>query len=127
MAKNKIKILLAEDDRFLSKVMGNKLSRKGYDVIIAGDGVEAISKIKSETIDLVLLDLVMPNKDGFDVLEEIKKSGKFKKLPIIVLSNLGQDEDIKRAKALGAYDYMVKSDMPINDVIIKIEKILKDK
>jgi len=123
--KKKIKILLAEDDKFLSKVMSNKLLRKGFDVIIAGDGVEAVSKINFDKPDLVLLDLVMPNKDGFGVLEDIKKEGKFKKMPIIVLSNLGQDEDVKKAKSLGATDYMVKSDMPINEVILKIEKLLK--
>ncbi|MFH1286968.1 MAG: response regulator [Candidatus Magasanikbacteria bacterium] len=118
-------ILLAEDDRFLIKVLSDKLEHKGYDVTLAIDGVEALEKLKKGKFDLMLLDLIMPNKDGFEVLEELKKSKTLKKVPIVILSNLGQDSDIEKGKALGATDYLIKSNLGINEVVEKIKKFLK--
>jgi two-component system, OmpR family, alkaline phosphatase synthesis response regulator PhoP len=121
---NKIKIVIAEDDKFLSKVLSNKFRRIDYEVFIASDGIEAGNKIRTELPDIVLMDLMMPNKNGFEVLEEIKTEKQFKNLPIIVLSNLGQKSDITRSKKLGAADYLVKSNLSINAVVDKVKAIL---
>ncbi len=120
----KIKIVIAEDDKFLSKVLSNKFRRNNYEVFIASDGIEAGNKIRTEMPDIVLLDLIMPNKNGFEILEEIKAEKQFKNLPIIVLSNLGQKSDIARSRQLGAADYLVKSNLSINEVVNKVKEIL---
>ncbi len=120
----KIKILIAEDDKFLVKVLRNKFIRKGFDVIISGNGNETIDKIKFAKPDLVLLDLIMPYKNGFDVLEEVKMDKKCKDIPVIILSNLGQKSDIERGKKLGVVDYLIKSNLSINDVISKVNEVL---
>ncbi len=112
------KIVIAEDERALSTVITNKLRRKGFDVIQALDGAEAVQKIKAEKPDLVLLDLIMPNKDGFQVLEEVKGL----KTKVVVFSNLGQESDIERAKGLGAKDFLVKSNISIEDVVKMVNK-----
>ena len=118
----KIKIVLAEDDRFISLAYKDGLSRAGFEVVHAADGAEAVKKIKSEKPDIVLLDVIMPEKNGFEVLEEINKDPKVKNIPVIVLSNLGQDSDIKRGKELGAYDYFVKSNLSMADVVEKVSE-----
>lgn len=111
------KILVAEDDRFLANAYRVKLNKAGHEVKIAFDGQEALDIMKTFTPDVILLDLIMPVKDGFAVLEELKKSSVWKNIPVIVVSNLGQKEDIDKSKMLGATDYFVKSDMHINEVL----------
>jgi len=118
------KILVAEDDKFLSKAYAAKLKKSGFEVALAVDGEEAISKARTDKPDVVLLDLVMPKKDGFDALYDLKQDKITQSIPIIVLSNLGQEEDIKRAKELGAEDYLVKSNIAIQDVVDKIKQVL---
>lgn len=115
------KILLVEDDKFLSTALGDKLTREGFTVIKAVNGQEAVTKIRSQQPDLILLDLIMPQKNGFEVLAEIKLEQTFKHIPVIVLSNLGQEADIKKAKELGAVDYLVKSDVEMRTVVEKIK------
>lgn len=122
MAKNAKKILIAEDEKPMSKALEIKLGREGYDVKAAYNGQEAIDYLKKEKFDLVLLDLIMPKKDGFEVLTEIKN--KKIKTSVIVLSNLGQEEDMDRAKSLGAKDFFVKSDTPIAEILEHIQKVL---
>ncbi len=122
MPKNKKKILLAEDDKFIARAYQDGLTRAGYEVVSAVNGQEAIDKIKSEKPDLVLLDLIMPKKNGFEVLEEIKADQTLK-MPVIILSNLSQDSDIEKAKELGAVDYIVKSNFSMKEVIKQIEKV----
>ncbi len=117
---NGVVILIAEDEGALSGVLKNKLSRHGFVVELAQDGVEAIEKIKTVHPALVLLDLIMPNKNGFQVLEEVKADPALATIPIIVFSNLNQEEDRERAKKFGAVDFWVKSDIAITDVIEKI-------
>jgi len=122
MAKEQ-KILIAEDDPFLMKVMGNILSDEGFEIELAEDGAEAIAKIGKDGYAVVLLDLIMPKKTGFEVLEEAKKKGV--KTPILVFSNLSQPEDKKEALELGAKDYFVKSDMSIDEVAAAVKKYAK--
>ena len=121
------KVLVAEDDKFLSKAYAAKLKKEGFDVVLAGNGEEAVEKTKSEKPDVVLLDLIMPKKDGFDSLSDIKKDQTTKNIPVVILSNLGQEEDIERGKKLGAVDYLVKSNISIQDVVNKIKQVLAEK
>ncbi|MFA6255066.1 MAG: response regulator [Patescibacteria group bacterium] len=118
------KVLVAEDDQFLSKAYSAKLKKSGFEVMLANDGEEVMQKVKTEKPDIILLDLIMPKKDGFEVLAELKKDEKLKKIPVVVLSNLGQEEDITRGKKLGAVGYLVKSNIPISAVVEKINQIL---
>lgn len=124
MSKN-YKILIAEDDKFISRAYGNGLQQAGYKVFTATTGVEAEEVVKKEKPDLILLDLIMPEKDGFEFLKEIKKSKKLKDIPVLILSNLGQDSDIEKGKKLGAVDYLVKTDYSMQKVIDKIDSYLK--
>ncbi len=117
------KILIAEDDPFLIKVMGTILEDEGFIVERAENGVEAIKKVADDGFSLILLDLVMPKKNGFEVLEEAKK--KKVKAPILVFSNLSQPDDKEEALKLGAKDYFVKSDMSIDEVVDAVKKYVK--
>lgn len=118
-------ILVAEDDKFLANAYRMKLTKAGFDVTIARDGQEALDEIKKKIPDCMLLDLVMPVKDGFAVLEELKKDEKMAHVPIIVASNLGQKEDIDRALSLGAKECIVKSNMSLESIIAKINHAVK--
>jgi DNA-binding response OmpR family regulator len=120
------KVMIVEDDEYISKVYEIKFAKEGIAISIARDGEEAVKKITEEVPDLILLDLMIPKKDGFAVLEEIKKKPKLAKIPVIVLSNLGQATDIERVKKLGANEFLVKVDHPIQDVINKVHGYLKD-
>lgn len=119
------KILVAEDDKFLASAYRVKLSKAGHEIKIASDGQEALDILNTFTPDVILLDLIMPVKDGFVVLEELKKNNDWKNIPVIVASNLSQKEDIDKGMSLGASDYIIKSQMPINVVLEKINNLLK--
>lgn len=121
MPKNK-KILVAEDEKPLSKALELKFENEGYDVFIAQNGEEAISLLSKEDFDVLILDLIMPKKDGFAVLEFLKS--KNKNIRIIVLSNLAQEEDFKKAKDLGAKSYFVKSNTPIVELVNYIKETI---
>ncbi len=118
------KILVVEDDSFLQGLEVGKLKKEGYDVITASTGKEALEKIKEDGIDLILLDLVLPNFDGFEVLKEIRENEKTKKTPVLVFSNLSEEKDIKKAEDLKANDFMVKSNFTIDELAQKIKAIL---
>lgn len=119
------KILIAEDEEILLNVLKDRFEAEGWDVSLAKDGVEAMESIKKSLPDLVLLDLVMPKKDGFEVLKEVRSNPEYKNLPIIiVLSNLGSDEDIKKALSLGANDYFVKTQHPMSEIVEKVKKYI---
>lgn len=118
------KVLVAEDDKFLSSAYRFKLVKAGFEVQIVGDGAELLEALDKGIPDIVLLDLVMPTMDGFVALENIRNNPKFKSLPIIVASNLGQKEDIDRTRELGATDFVVKSDMSLDMLIEKINKLI---
>ena len=121
------KILLAEDDEFLSSLIKNRLEREHFVVKVAMTGDEVIGMVKEFQPDLVLLDIIMPGKLGFEILEEMQKDPKFNKLPFMVMSNLGQENDIARAKELGAVDYFVKARIMIDDLISRVAAFLNPK
>lgn len=118
------KILVAEDDTFLASAYRVKLTKAGFEAVIARDGNEALEAIKKELPDCILLDLVMPVKDGFTVLEELKNNERTKHIPVIVASNLGQKEDMDRAMKLGATEFIVKSNMSLEELMKKITALL---
>jgi len=122
--KRPAKILVVEDETFLVKIYAVKLKKEGYDVSIANDGETAVKMAADVKPDLILLDLILPKMNGFEALERIRANVENKKTPVIVLSNLGQEEDIKRAESLGADDYLVKANFSIQDIVTKIRETL---
>lgn len=116
------RILIVEDERPLAHALELKLKAAGFDVEVATDGMAGVQKTKDSKFDLVFLDLIMPKMDGFKALEEMKAGHEVK---VIVLSNLGQDEDIQKAKKLGASDYFVKADTPLATIVERAHKILE--
>ena len=119
------KILIIEDDQRINKVYRAKLMVEGIDVAVALDGEEGLRKVYSEKPDLILLDLMLPKISGFDILKKIKSDPRVKDIPVLVLSNLAQEKEIEKGKALGAEDYLVKTNFSIQEVMDKIKRTLK--
>jgi len=122
-----VKVLLVEDDSFLREICSKKLTKEGYTVHEAIDGEQAMAGIEEIKPDIVLLDIILPAIDGFQILNQIKshKSSAVSKIPVIMLSNLGQDDDIKKAMDMGANDYLVKAHFTTEEIVAKIKKIIK--
>ena len=115
---------MVEDNIFLRKLYRDKLTRAGFEFVEATNGVEGINKVLTEKPNLVILDLLLPIKNGFDVLSSIKSNPRTKSIPVIILSNLGQEIDIKEALDLGAKEYLVKTEVRLSEVVSRIKKIL---
>ena len=124
-AKQNVKVLIVEDDVMLNKIYQTKLGIVGYKVFAAYDGEEGIKKMEEMLPNIVLLDLMLPKKNGFEVLETVKQNIKLNHIPVIILSNLGQGDDIERGKALGADDFLVKSNVKLEMGLEKIEQVLQ--
>lgn len=118
------KILFIEDEFTLQKAMAETLGKEGYEMVQALDGETGLKLANSEKPDLVLLDIILPKMDGFQVLEELKKAEETKTIPVIILTNLGNSEDIERSLSLGATTYLVKSDHGIEDVVEKVKQTI---
>jgi len=116
------KILIGEDEKAIARALQLKLLNLGYKVKNAFNGEEVINLVKSERFDLILLDLIMPKLDGFEVLTKLKEMKN--KTLVIILSNLSQEEDKQRARELGAKDFLVKSSTPLTEIVEKIKKVL---
>lgn len=121
-ADRKIRVLVVEDDRFLQKILLMKFEAEGFDVRGASDGEEGLKQLLADPPDLLVLDLILPKMNGFEVLTEMKTNGKVKNVPVVVLSNLGQDEDVRRVMELGALEFLVKSNHSIMEVIAKVKE-----
>lgn len=119
------KILIVEDDEFLRSLNAKRLETEGFKVVVATDGQSAIDLIPAEMPNLIFLDLLLPEVDGFEVLKKIKADEKTKNIPVVVFSNLGQKEDIEKAHNLGASDFLIKANFTLDDVVTKIKEILK--
>lgn len=113
-------VLLIEDDPFLYKVLSKRLMEEGVEVIVATDGEMALRELSRVKPELVLLDLILPKKSGFEVLAEMRKKPATSALPVIVLSNLGQQEDIDQIGKLGIREYLVKADFSLSEMVIKV-------
>jgi len=118
------KILLIEDEDLLCDLLQKKLSKEGYEVFIAKDGEEGLKKVKEIQPDLVLLDIIMPKKGGFEVLEEMRNDEKLSTIPVIIISNSGQPVELDRAKKLGAKDWLIKTEFDPGEVIEKVKNII---
>jgi len=123
--KNLKKILLIEDDPFISDVYITNLRNNGFEVALASDGKKGLELIKKGKFNLILLDLLLPKVDGFTLLEKIKKEMSSKNIPVIILTNLGEKGDIEKGKRLGATDYLVKINFTPKEVIEKVKTYLK--
>lgn len=119
------RILIVEDDQFLVKVYTTKLNKEGFEIEMAISGEEVKTKVKNFKPNLILLDIMLPGQNGFEILEELKKGTATKKIPVIILSNLGQESDVKKGMDLGAVDYFIKTNLSINDVVLKIKSAMK--
>ena len=125
MRIKKTKVLLVEDEAGLLEILANKLKQEGYDVDTAQDGEEGIKKMTQHAPDIVLLDIIMPKVGGFEVLETMHTYKALSKIPVIIISNSGQPVEIERAKALGAKDYLVKAEFDPQEVLQKMEAVLR--
>ncbi len=119
------KILFIEDECALQKTFGDLLRKEGFEMISALDGKTGLELAKTKNPDLILLDLILPQKDGFEVLKELKSDEKTKDIPIIILTNLENLEDVEKAISLGATTYLVKAYHSLEEVLEKIKNTLK--
>jgi DNA-binding response OmpR family regulator len=125
MAANIKTILLVEDDAVISSMYKAKFEGDGFKVFISQDGVSGLAQAKKEKPDIVMLDIILPGLDGFSVLEEIKKDQAIKAIPVLMLTNLGTEEDRAKGHSLGAADYLIKASLTPAEVSDKIKEILK--
>ncbi len=118
------KILLIEDEEVIIRLLNRKLSGIGYEVVLAMDGEEGLEKMREQRPDLVLLDIIMPRKGGFEVLEEMKKDKNLFDIPVVIISNSGQPLELERAKKLGVSDWLVKAEFDPKEVVEKVKKYI---
>ncbi|MCK5413035.1 MAG: response regulator [Candidatus Pacebacteria bacterium] len=123
MNNNKKKILIIEDEATLQKALSDMLIKEGYEVVSAIDGLIGLDLARSENPDLILLDIILPGMDGFDVLRNIKQKDN-SEVPVIILTNLSDLDDIQKALDIGATTYLVKADFHLADVLKKVEEVL---
>lgn len=119
------KILIVEDDAALQKTLQEFLIGEGFEVVCAADGEEGVRIAQKENPDLILLDIILPKKDGYEVIKEIKGGETTKKIPVVLLTNLGGIHDVEKALELGATTYLIKSDYKLEEVARKVKEILK--
>ena len=119
------RVLIVEDDVFLRQLLVEKFTKEGYEVREASDGREALQYIAENPPHIVILDLLMPEVDGFQVLEKLRADARTKNLPVVVLSNLGEQEHVNRVKALGADDYLIKAHLFLDEIVARISDVLK--
>lgn len=120
----KKKLLLVEDDAVLQKALSEFLVTEDFDVVCASDGEDGISKAINEKPDLIILDIILPKKDGYEVIKEVKAFPETKDVPIVLLTNLGSLNDVEKALELGATTYLVKADYKLEEITKKIKGIL---
>ncbi len=125
MATTTHKVVLVEDEKMLADMYATKFAMEGFETSKAYDGAAGLALAKEVQPDIILLDVIMPKLDGFAVLKQLKEDPSVKDVPVILLTNLGQDEDIKKGKELGAADYFVKANHTPAEVVTKIREVLK--
>ena len=122
MADKKVKILLIEDEEMLANMYEVKFKNDGFELVKALDGADGLEKAKTVSPDFILLDIIMPKMDGFSVLKSLKEDAATKDIPVMLLTNLGQEEDIERGKKLGAVGYLVKANVTPSEVVEAVKK-----
>ncbi len=118
-------VALIEDDPLIAEMYTTKFTKEGYDIQHAADGAAGLEMVKKDTPSIILLDIIMPKMDGFQVLTELRKDPAFKQTPVIMLTNLGQEEDVKKGRELGATDYFIKTNFTPAAIVDKVKGILK--
>ncbi len=121
---NKQKILIVEDDTFLGELLVNYLAKEGFSSELAVDGESALVSVRKETPALILLDIILPGIDGYEVLRQLKKDPGLQKIPVLILSNLGQKDEVERGLKLGAQEFLIKAQLDLDDIAKKIKTIL---
>lgn len=124
MPKDKIKILLVEDDSFLLSMYATKFEMEDFKVIMAEDGEKAVRLALKEAPDIILLDIILPKLNGFDVLRQLKADSVTADIPVILLTNLSQKDEIEQGLKIGAADYLIKAHFMPSEVVDKIKKML---
>ncbi|OGG47972.1 hypothetical protein A2761_01150 [Candidatus Kaiserbacteria bacterium RIFCSPHIGHO2_01_FULL_51_33] len=122
---DKLKVLIIEDDMLMGTLLSEALWRYEFEPILAKDGDEGLKALEKALPQIILLDLILPGINGFEVLEKIKNNAKTKAVPVVIVSNLGDKSDIARGLSLGAEDYLVKANMVPKDIVSKIREILE--
>jgi DNA-binding response OmpR family regulator len=125
MPKEKLKILLVEDDSFLLGMYATKFELEGFKVLTAEDGEKAVRLVMKELPDVILLDIILPKLNGFEVLKQLKQEATTSKIPVILLTNLGQKDEIEQGWKMGAEDYLIKAHFMPSEVVEKIKKVLE--
>lgn len=118
-----IKILTVEDDLFLKELLAGKLTDDEFDVSYASSGEEALALASSESPDIILLDILLPGMSGYEVLEKLKSNEDTASIPVLILSNFGQPEDIEKGKSLGAVDFLVKANNSLDAIVERVREI----
>lgn len=122
--QKKVKILIVEDDTFLAGIYANKFEKEGFEICLGTDGEMGLKTAQKEKPDIVLLDILLPKLDGFEVLEKLKADAATKSIPVILLTNLGQKEDVDKGLKLGAADYLIKAHFMPSETVDKVKKVL---
>lgn len=125
MAGKQIHVLLVEDDTFLANIYKTKFEMEGFKVDHAPNGEAGLRQAQKKEPDVILLDILLPKMDGYSVLEELKKDKKTSKIPVILLTNLGQKDDVEKGLSLGAADYLIKAHFKPSETVEKVKKVLK--
>jgi len=125
--EKKEKVLVVEDDKFIGDLLARRFEKEGLNFELALDGEQALAKLRSASFSLIVLDLVLPGIDGYEVLKRLKADSEFAKIPVIILSNLGQKLEIERGLELGAIDFLVKAHLDLDEIVEKIKKQLEKK
>jgi DNA-binding response OmpR family regulator len=123
--KIKKTILIVEDEKDLRFFLSSTLSQEGFEVMEATEAEEAFEKIKQKKPDLILLDIFLPKKSGYEFLTELKKSPQWEKIPVIIVSNLGQKEEIEKGMKLGAVDFLIKANFTLEEIVQRVKKLLE--
>ena len=116
------RVLIVEDEPLIGDLLQRKLQAEGYYAFVAKDGEEALRQIREERPDLVLLDIVLPRLNGFEVLSEMRKDEELGKIPVIIISNSGQPTEIEKAKEIGVRDWLIKTEFDPQEVVEKVQK-----
>ncbi|PIS40663.1 MAG: response regulator [Candidatus Kerfeldbacteria bacterium CG08_land_8_20_14_0_20_43_14] len=125
MPKSKPVVALIEDDLMIGEMYKAKFAKNGFEIQIATDGAAGLELVKKIKPDIILLDIIMPKLDGFEVLKQLRGNPDFKKTPVVMLTNLGQEEDMKKGRDLGATDYFVKTNFIPSAIVDKVKSLLK--
>lgn len=124
MADSKVTVALIEDDPLIAEMYTTKFTKEGYNLQHAADGAAGIALVKELKPDIILLDIIMPKMDGFQVLQALRQESAFAKTPIVMLTNLGQEEDVQKGRALGATDYFIKTNFTPAAIVDKVKSLL---